>query len=309
MSIQNDFIQRGLENSSAEYRGKGPSLDDFGEDFIYETQAIGYQGQRRKLRKEVESSTASIELLEFFTKKMTYIQTHRGFLWKIKKENAKNESKPVYLFGVSHFTTVQYAPASKFFHSKVLKVFKRCKNLYTELDLPSLSEEQKQPIEIALNTEVNSENRQIALSKPIEKVFKEFVEDSLGQDTALMALAPGNSISIHSLETVEIQAKFFHSLADINQKELPNYPGEIFLDIIDAIQSGNLDQLNETFNDMSDSFKKLIEERNIRIAEVISETLEKGEEAMFSVGAFHVLGQQGILNLLTKYKITRINLD
>lgn len=293
---------------SSTTRDCGPTVEDIDDELSPEVAKIAsYKGRRYELRKEVMSSPERIQELEILTYLMLDTKMHLGFLWKVKKENSNNR---IYLFGISHSSTVHEVYAHEFMHPKVYKKFKQCRELYVELNtLEFNSDEKNKTEEIEKMLEKTTyKTTELFLSKCIENIHKRNVSRSLSLDKVLMRLAHYEKMTIHSLETFEIQKNCVANtlVASAERK----YDGEDELDIIDAIQSGNLEQLEELYNSFNSQYKQqLLDERNPNMATIISEKLINGEIGFFAIGVGHFIGEKGILSLLKDYKVKRIDLN
>jgi uncharacterized protein YbaP (TraB family) len=269
-----------------------------------ETEAMKYLGNRTALRREVKINPARITILEAQTVLMSRIARYRGFLWSVEFGNCKS-----YFFGASHMSMRNFIKPSHFFHPIVLQKFTGSSDLFVELVLGRLSPSESKNLEAAC------QSRKIRQTDFLSETTRRICETAttcLGLDTALMALAPQYGIKMHSLETVEEQIDFGNIRPSTIEKtdSLPPY-GEIDLDCINAIQSGNLEQVNEC---LSEELKEIViglEKRNERIAPRVIKILEQGVKGFFALGAQHFVGNMNILTLISRdprFKFTRVDL-
>ena len=127
---------------------------------------------------------------------------------------------------------------------------------------------------------------------------------------------------ILELETVEEQLSVFSEFDNYSTEFIEyslndlNNTSEQVDELYDAWKSGNtkhFEQLIDITTDENPKLRiildKLIKERNIKMADKITSYLESGDKYFVVVGAGHIIGETGILNLLknkNKFKIEQL---
>lgn len=136
-----------------------------------------------------------------------------------------------------------------------------------------------------------------------------------GMETELLAQDEAKGKNIAELETVDFQFKLLNSI--MGAEEIYQYvltldkQKEIAKTMINAYFSEDLDALGALFNDPSymqeDKMVDLLEKRNNAWMEKIPTMMEQ-QASLFAVGAGHLVGEKGIINLLKKkgYQVTPV---
>jgi len=130
-----------------------------------------------------------------------------------------------------------------------------------------------------------------------------------GLDAYLSQLADKNGIKRLALETAEFQVSLFADLSPEQSLAFLSYTLEdLALMIPDMEQlyldwrSGNVesveDALLEGFEEFPDVFKKMVSDRNHAWMPQIEKLLAGDRDAMVVVGSAHLVGEQGVVNLL-----------
>lgn len=136
-----------------------------------------------------------------------------------------------------------------------------------------------------------------------------------GMETELLAQDDAKGKKIAELETVDFQFKLMNSI--MGAEEIYQYvltldkQKEITKTMINAYFNEDLDALGSLFNDPSymqeDKMADLLEKRNKAWMEKIPAMMEQ-QASLFAVGAGHLVGEKGIINLLKKkgYQVTPV---
>ena len=139
-------------------------------------------------------------------------------------------------------------------------------------------------------------------------------DPTLGIEMYMMSKAQSDGKRIDGFETVEEQIQFLDGMSMQAQRDMLMSTltesaklGEIMDELIDAwrhgdvahLESGMLDDLakHEELN------KALVTDRNKRWVERIEELLDDDDDYLIVVGALHLIGDQGVPNLLKKQGI------
>lgn len=261
--------------------------------------------------------------------------------WKVEgKENV------LWLFGSIHLLTESHYPLAE----AVEEAFEKSPNLVVEVDvvnadpqalqqlvmtagmLPAgttlkdvLGEEQyAQASKLAaasgydLNNMITMRSWLIAMVLAMAEYAKMGYTPDQGVETYFLTRARNDEKSIVELETLQSQLDIFIELDEKAQVaalmqtlEQLDTMDEQIEEIIDAWESGSLDELEETllkeFADYPHLYSRLVTDRNREWAKTLSRMLEQSEQDHFVVvGALHMVGKEGVVNLLQKkgYKVT-----
>ena len=154
----------------------------------------------------------------------------------------------------------------------------------------------------------------------------EYLRQSTGQpplDQMLQNRAAERGLPLHSLETIEEQIMVFAGLAERDLLEmldltvaLNDQIEPLFVTMKKAYLAGDTGTLHRLKDEMSSDTpaavrdlydNRLIHDRNRIMAERMADRLEEGG-AFIAIGALHLAGEQGVLNLLVQqgYKVTRV---
>jgi len=136
-------------------------------------------------------------------------------------------------------------------------------------------------------------------------------------DLMLFQKASAQGKALHGLERAEEQISVFDSMSEEDQivmldEALENYSQipEMFQEFVDAyldrdlaaLQSLNKKYMKDSNPDLAEHFeKKLLVKRNYLMVERMQVRLKEGK-AFIAVGALHLPGDEGVLNLLLKRK-------
>jgi len=143
-------------------------------------------------------------------------------------------------------------------------------------------------------------------------------EAKYGVDMQLNARAHTANKSIVGLESVEMQLGMFDSLSPAEQESMvlksngPDSSSRVLMKIKDAWMTGDvaaLDALlNEGLKDVPTIFAKLVSDRNAAWIPKIEQMVKTGDDALIVVGAGHLVGKNGVVEMLRAkgYKVDQI---
>ena len=278
--------------------------------------------------------------LFFLLAAMTQAGTDRsyGLLWEVSKADTES----VYLFGTIHSedpAVLQLPePVQQAFESSQIVVLEMLLDmeamLYSStamlmMDGRLLSELIGEPLFRQVATAIRTRGIQepvlermkpwaaaVTLSMPVQETGQVL-------DAALYQDALQQNKAVYGLETVQEQLNVFESLSEADQVALLKDAVENFPEI-DAMHAellaaykqrdlGGLMALNETSmktgdQRLAEEFQQnLIVDRNHRMVERMREYLQQGS-AFVAVGALHLPGEEGLLNLLEQqgYTVRRV---
>lgn len=266
----------------------------------------------------------------------------KSLLWEISGNGLKQNS---YLFGTMHLMCkgdVEMTP-------KIQKAFDKTQSVLLELDMDdpsmmmkmmqaSLSQDGKtvaeklgKELSIKVDTilrknspmtlqMVNSLNLP-TLSMQIG-MFALDCEMDLGYDMLFVQEAKNESKEIHGLESVELQIKTLLSQSDEESKKAIEYMVDNFGEVksemnklITTYKSEDVqalyDMTKATFEDPKypqGNLEEFLDKRNIAWIPIIEKSI-KEKPVFIGVGAAHLAGEKGVINLLRKagYKVTEVN--
>jgi len=143
------------------------------------------------------------------------------------------------------------------------------------------------------------------------KMKKMGLDENLGLDRYFYDKAKADQKTIKGLESVDFQVALLDSLS----KENPNDFVERSLSelehleddlnqLLNAWEAGDLQTLetliNKGFKEFPGQYEKFITDRNKAWVKQLGDMLKRGETHMVVVGAGHLPGEQGVINLLKK---------
>lgn len=149
----------------------------------------------------------------------------------------------------------------------------------------------------------------VALSLTSAKLQKMGFDSSFGLDRYLAAQAKNGGKTIRGLETLRFQIRLLDQFSPSEQdsllrqtlKELDLLDKNVEA-IIQSWNSGNADALERLLlagmKDYPDVYKKIVIDRNRRWLPHVVKMLKQGEKALVVVGAAHLVGKQGLVELL-----------
>jgi uncharacterized protein YbaP (TraB family) len=133
-------------------------------------------------------------------------------------------------------------------------------------------------------------------------------EAKYGVDMQLNARAHSANKSIVGLESVEMQLGMFDSLSPAEQETMvlkssgPDSSSRVLMKIKDAWITGDVgaldDLLNQGLKDVPTLFAKLVSDRNAAWLPKIEQMMKTGDDALIVVGAGHLVGKKGVVEML-----------
>lgn len=251
-----------------------------------------------------------------------------SLLWKI---TGKNLQKPSYLFGTIHiFCEDNFA-----FKPKVSKALNSAEQLYLEIDMDDgkemqslmeavqlkgktlkdlIDDEKEAEIDALMKKILGVGLEQFNQSRPFA-IYAMLAYKSAGcalpitYEMELMNAVKKNSIDVYGLETAAEQLKMIersgmddaNSLLDHLKNQDENT--KIFIRLSDLYRQENLTELNRLVVDYSEdmgySMEYILDERNKNWVKKMPEIMQD-KSVFFAVGAGHLAGENGVINLLKK---------
>lgn len=250
-------------------------------------------------------------------------------LWEISGNGLK---KPSYLFGTMHILCAEDAQLSE----NLKDIIKNSDQIYFELDMDDMQEmmgalqylrmNDGQKISELLTAEeykkVETYFRENKFPMPMSMMnrFKPYFVSSLigeqmltceqknGMEMQIMQESKKYKKDIKGLETTKFQASIFDSIPYSKQaKDLVNYIDSIesykkvMLEMVDVYRQQDLERMDSLMHKsdpgMEEYMDILLFDRNRRWAQDMPK-LMSGQSLLFAVGAGHLPGDQGVINLL-----------
>ncbi|HWK06677.1 MAG TPA: TraB/GumN family protein [Puia sp.] len=275
-----------------------------------------------------KSLSLSAGLLSFC---LVFSQTTHTLLWEV---SGKGLSKPSYLFGTMHVLCAEDASLS----DSLKAVIAHCDEVWFEIDLSDMtgmmnsmkymrmndSKKLSDLLDSASYQKVKAYFAQHAGVLPFGMLerFKPLLISSLieeenlackttdGMEMMIMKELKQYKKPVNGLETVEFQAGLFDSIPYEQQaKDLLNYIDSAYeykkmtLELSEVYKKQDLDQIDalSTKGDpgMSGYMDLLLYDRNRRWAKNLA-TILPGKSLLVAVGAAHLPGENGVINLLRK---------
>jgi uncharacterized protein YbaP (TraB family) len=290
-----------------------------------------------KMRKDVKRILFSLFILFIFYA-LTHVQDaicqdQKNFLWKVQ-----SEGNTVYVLGSLHMLRQEDYPLHKniedaFSKSDVLAVEANINDV-TNLDLQTLMEKAFYPENETLEDHVSQETYEIikketerlglplmfvdrqkpwflALSLTSMELLKLGFNPIYGIDMHFMNKASGKK-EIVELESLEYQIDLLSNFSDDDQESFLLYTlrdlhvfEQELQSMITAWKRGDPEALESIMKkstagdiDMSTVYEKLINERNRNMVGKIEGYLEEDETYFVIVGAGHLVGEKGIIEIL-----------
>jgi len=260
-------------------------------------------------------------------------QTHKDFLWEVQ-----SKTTTVYLLGSIHFMKKEFYPLNKriedaFDKSTVLAVEANVDDV-SKLDIQGLMEKAFYTSDDTLEKHVSKEtyervkkefeafgipawltNKQkpwfLSLTLESLELVKLGFDPSYGIDVHFLSEASGKK-KIKELESIDYQINLLSGFSDSEQeafllstlKDLNSYEKEVDK-LLDAWVSGDTSGMESILRESviedketASVYDKLLYERNRNMVSKIEGYLKTGETHFVVVGAGHLLGEKGIINLL-----------
>ncbi len=143
-------------------------------------------------------------------------------------------------------------------------------------------------------------------------------QEALGIDKHFLTLAHKSKKSIISLETPELQFSllggFDQALQELMLIQALQAKNEDYTDLFNAWKTGDDQKLIALFQKGAEDpavqamYLKLFDQRNFKMADKITENSASKQSLFVVVGAGHMIGKNGLVNLLAKkgFKVTQI---
>lgn len=269
--------------------------------------------------------------------KAGYNRLENTLLWKI---SGNGLTGPSYLFGTMHVLCAEDATLS----DTLKQAIKNCDRIYFELDMDNMMEmvgamkylrmnDGKKLSELLTKEEYQKvenyfKTNSVPLPLSMMNRFKPYFISSLigeqmmncsqknGMEELIMRESKQYHKEIRGLETTEFQASIFDSIPYEKQaKDLVNYIDsidsykQVTLEMVDVYRQQNLDRMDTLMHKsdpgMDEYMDLLLYGRNRRWVEQMPDIM-KQRCTLFAVGAGHLPGEQGVINLLRKkgYRVT-----
>ena len=270
-------------------------------------------------------------------------QNHKDFLWKVQ-----SDTTIVYLLGSVHFMKKESYPLNKriedaFDKSTVLAVEADVDDV-SKLDIQGLMEKAFYPADDTLQKHVSAQTYErvkkefetsgipawlmdkqkpwfLALTLESLGLVKLGFDPSYGIDLHFLSEASGKK-KIKELESIDFQINLLSGFSDSEQeafllstlKDLKSYEKEVDR-LLDAWVSGDAGGMESILQrsviedkGMASVYDKLLYGRNRNMASKIEGYLKTGETHFVVMGAAHLLGERGIINLLKRkgYQIDQL---
>jgi len=272
-----------------------------------------------------------------------YAAGGKDFLWKVQ-----SDTTTVYLLGSIHFMKKEFYPLSRriedaFDRSTILAVEANADDV-SKLDIQGLMEKAFYPADDMLQKHVSAQTYErvkkefetsgipawlmdkqkpwfLALTLESLGLVKLGFDPSYGIDLHFLSEASGKK-KIKELESIDFQINLLSGFSDSEQeafllstlKDLKSYEKEVDR-LLDAWVSGDAGGMESILQKnviedkgMASVYDKLIYDRNRNMASKIEGYLKTGEIHFVVVGAAHLLGEKGIINLLRQqgYRIEQL---
>jgi uncharacterized protein YbaP (TraB family) len=275
-------------------------------------------------------------LIQLFLFTLTVFSSQAQLLYKIEGNNLQ---KPSYIYG-----TIHIMPKKDFVISDSIKsAFKTCNELVMEVDLNMDLKTQLEILELTMlpdgktiadiTTKENSERiRNFCLDSINWKeskynktsrfqpfflsslITQELIGKSKSYEIEFKKLAKKNKMSMSGLETIQFQMNLLSEVSNEEQIKMLllglTTDNSEFNKLLENYLKKDINQLVTLMNtDLSPEFySNFIVKRNQKWIPIISELIQK-KSTFIAVGAAHLPGKEGVLNLLQEagYKITPID--
>jgi uncharacterized protein len=266
-----------------------------------------------------------------------YNHLDNTLLWKISGNGLSRSS---YLFGTMHVLCADDATVS----DSLKLAIKYCDRIYFELDMDNMAELMGAVKYLRMNdgiklselltkeeyarVETYFKNNSVPLPLAVMNRFKPYFISSMigeqmmncsqknGMEELIMRESKQYPKEIRGLETTEFQASIFDSIPYEKQaKDLVNYIDsidsykQVTMEMVEVYRQQNLDRMDTLMHKsdpgMDEYMDLLLYGRNRHWVEQMPALMKK-QCILFAVGAGHLPGEQGVINLLRKkgYKVT-----
>jgi len=256
-----------------------------------------------------------------------FSQTESSLLWKI---NGNGLEKPSYVYGTIHVI----CPQDYIMADKVKKAFSESDQVYLELDFDDpemmqkimglsmlgngktakdyLSEEEYKLLDEKFNSAIGIPMAQLQVMKPLMLLSMSYMAiikcQPMSFETVFSNMAKTENKELKGLETIEYQMSIFDKIpytlqykmiADLLKKEIKAQ--EEFNALIALYKKEDIDGLLNSMHDsewnLEDFEESLIYNRNKEWVEKFDKIANE-KSTFIAVGAGHLAGEKGFLNLL-----------
>jgi uncharacterized protein YbaP (TraB family) len=275
-------------------------------------------------------------LIKLFLFTLTVFSSQAQLLYKIEGNNLQ---KPSYIYG-----TIHIMPKKDFVISDSIKsAFKTCNELVMEVDLNMDLKTQLEILELTMlpdgktiadiTTKENSERiRNFCLDSINWKeskynktsrfqpfflsslITQELIGKSKSYEIEFKKLAKKNKMSMSGLETIQFQMNLLSEVSNEEQIKMLllglTTDNSEFNKLLENYLKKDINQLVTLMNtDLSPEFySDLIVKRNQKWIPIITELIQK-RSTFIAVGAAHLPGKEGVLNLLQEAGYTIISIE
>lgn len=276
-------------------------------------------------------------LIQLFLFTLTVFSSQAQLLYKIEGNNLQ---KPSYIYG-----TIHIMPKKDFVISDSIKsAFKSCMELAMEVDLNMNLKTQLEIVKLIMlpegktiadiTSKENSERiRNFCLDSLNWKeskynktsrfqpfflsslITQELIGKSKSYEIEFKKLAKKNKMSMSGLETIQFQMNLLSEVSNEEQIKMLllglTKDNSEFNKLLDTYLKKDLNQLGTLMNNAelsSESYSNLIVKRNQKWIPIISELIQTNP-TFIAVGAAHLPGKEGVLNLLKEAGYTIISIE
>lgn len=271
--------------------------------------------------------TISVLLLLLFVLNPAEAQNEKSLFWHVSGNGLQ---KPSFIYGTIHLT----CPGDVVITDTIKKAFVASEQVYLEIDMDDpdllkkmqpklmlpqgqhikdfMAEEDYKTIDAHLTSKMGVGLSQVGIMKPFA-IFSMIMATTLpcmsqGYETAFVNLAKEQKKEMFGLETMDFQLsifdkipnkEFLHMVADMIRRK--SDIDKEFYQLMDLYKKQDIDSLLTFMNSSEWNFKGFEEEfiykRNANWASLIPK-LAAEKSSFFAVGAGHLGGEKGILQLL-----------
>jgi uncharacterized protein YbaP (TraB family) len=276
-------------------------------------------------------------LIQLFLFTLTVFSSQAQLLYKIEGNNLQ---KPSYIYG-----TIHIMPKKDFVISDSIKsAFKSCMELAMEVDLNMNLKTQLEIVKLIMlpegktiadiTSKENSERiRNFCLDSINWKeskynktsrfqpfflsslITQELIGKSKSYEIEFKKLAKKNKMSMSGLETIQFQMNLLSEVSNEEQIKMLllglTKDNSEFNKLLDTYLKKDINQLGTLMNNAelsSESYSNLIVKRNQKWIPIISELIQTNP-TFIAVGAAHLPGKEGVLNLLKEAGYTIISIE
>lgn len=158
----------------------------------------------------------------------------------------------------------------------------------------------------------------LSLQLSVMKMQQLGYKEDLGIDKYFIDKAHKENKKVINLETADFQIKMLSSFSQVQQElmliQSLQATKKDFIGLFDAWKSGNDDDMMKMFRKDFDQvgakemYQVILDDRNIGMVEKIAKNIDQKKSLFVVVGAGHIVGEKGIVNLLKKqgFKLTQL---